>query len=75
MNSIILYSTGCPRCEVLKSKLADKSIPYTENNSVLEMKNLGITELPVLSINGTMLNFKEAVEWVNKQLIIKETEV
>lgn len=64
---IILYSTGCPRCEVLKSKLTDKSILYSENNSVEEMTALGITQVPILSVDGQMYEFKEAVEWVNKQ--------
>lgn len=64
---IVLYSTGCPKCEVLKKKLAEKDIPYTENNSVDEMLALGITQVPVLGNNGTIMDFKQAVEWVNKQ--------
>ncbi len=66
-DKIILYSTGCPRCNVLKSKLSDKEIAYIEITSVEEMKTLGITEVPILSIKGQMLDFKSAVEWVNKQ--------
>ena len=66
-DNIILYSTGCPRCEVLKSKLNDKAISYTENNSVDEMTALGITQVPVLSVNGNLYEFKEAVEWVNNK--------
>lgn len=66
-DNIILYSTGCPRCEVLKSKLTDKAISYTENNSVDEMTALGITQVPILSVNGTLYEFKEAVEWVNNK--------
>lgn len=66
-NKIILYSTGCPRCNVLKSKLSDKEIEYSEVASVEEMKTLGITEVPILSIDGQMYDFKSAVEWVNKQ--------
>lgn len=66
-DNIILYSTGCPRCEVLKSKLNDKAISYTENNSVDEMTALGITQVPILSVNGTMYEFKEAVDWVNNK--------
>lgn len=67
MQSIILYSTGCPRCDVLKDKLDTKAISYSVNNSVDEMTELGISEVPVLSINGQLLKFKEAVDWVNKQ--------
>lgn len=68
MNDIyILYSTGCPKCEVLKKKLAEKGIQYTENNSVDEMLKLGIEAVPVLKVNDRLLDFKEAIDWVNKQ--------
>jgi glutaredoxin len=63
----ILYSTGCPKCEVLKKKLAEKGVQYTENNSVDEMLKLGIEAVPVLKVNDRLLDFKEAVDWVNKQ--------
>lgn len=66
-DSVILYSTGCPRCDVLKDKLTDKAVPFTENNSVDEMTALGITQAPVLSVNGNLYEFKEAVDWVNNK--------
>lgn len=64
--NIVLYSTGCPKCKVLKQKLDSKPIQYTENNSVDEMLALGITQAPVLSVDGKLLPFVEANEWVNK---------
>lgn len=63
--SIILYSTGCPKCKVLKSKLEAKKIEFVENNSVEEMAGLGITQVPVLSVAGVLLDFGKAVTWVN----------
>ena len=66
-DSVILYSTGCPRCDVLKDKLTEKAVPFTENNSVDEMTALGITQTPVLSVNGNLYEFKEAVDWVNNK--------
>lgn len=65
-DEIILYSTGCPRCDVLKHKLSEQSIDYTENNAIEDMKKMGIVQVPVLSINGVLYEFKSAVEWVNK---------
>lgn len=62
-----LYTTGCPRCEVLKKKLDAKSIQYIENNSVEEMTELGITHVPMLKCDGWLMDFKSAVEWVNEQ--------
>lgn len=63
--SITLYSTGCPKCKVLKSKLEAKNVEFVENNSVEEMTVLGITQVPVLSVGGVLFDFKQAVEWVN----------
>lgn len=66
---IILYSTGCPKCQVLKSKLSDKGIAYKENTNVGDMIKLGIEQVPVLSIDGILLDFKQAVNLVNGGLI------
>ena len=63
---IVLYSTGCPKCNVLKKKLADKNITYTENNDVDTMVSLGIDQVPVLSVDGKLLQFSEANEWINE---------
>lgn len=63
----VLYSTGCPRCEVLKKKLAEKNIDYAEVTSVDEMLGLGITQVPMLSVDGKLMDFREAVDWVNNQ--------
>lgn len=70
IDNIVLYSTGCKMCEVLKKKLDAKNISYTENNSVEEMLSLGIEQVPVLRVNDTLLKFGDAVGWVNQQ---KET--
>lgn len=67
MTDIILYSTGCPRCTVLKAKLDSKKISYEEIYSIDTMIGLGISQVPVLSVNGQLKDFKEAVDWVNSQ--------
>lgn len=64
---IILYSTGCPKCKVLKKKLADKNIEYLEIGDTAYMAALGIDAVPVLSVGGKPLSFQEAVEWVNER--------
>lgn len=65
--SVVLYTTGCPRCKVLKSKLDAKGIQYEENDCVDEMRELGITNVPMLKCEGWLMDFKSAVEWANKQ--------
>lgn len=64
---IVLYSTGCPRCDVLKKKLTEKGVHYSEVNSVENMLSIGIKEVPVLSVDGNLMNFKEAVDWINNR--------
>ena len=62
---VTLYSTGCPRCKVLKSKLDSKGIDYTIFNDVDRMVEMGITTVPNLMVDGKLMNFKESIEWVN----------
>lgn len=64
---IILYSTGCPQCKVLKAKLDAKSIEYDMVTDVQAMIGKGITATPCLEINSELMNFKTAVDWVNQQ--------
>lgn len=64
---IILYSTGCPKCGILKKKLADKQIGYTEENDVEKMLALGIETVPVLRVGNDMMDFARAVRWVNSK--------
>lgn len=64
---IILYSTGCPKCNVLKKKLAAKSIAFSEINNVEQMASLGIDAVPVLSVDGKLLEFQAAAAWVNER--------
>ena len=63
--SVILYSTGCPKCKVLKSKLDSKGIKYDVVDDVDEMLRLGMTTVPCLGVDGKVLNFKESVDYIN----------
>lgn len=63
--NIILYTTHCPKCSVLEKKLAKKNIEYTEFTSVQDMLNMGINTVPVLSVNGELLPFEKANQWIN----------
>ena len=64
---VVFYTTGCPKCGVLKKKWDAKGIEYEENNSVMEMLNLGITQVPVLKVEDKLLEFSEANNWINQQ--------
>ena len=64
---VILFSTGCPKCKVLTSKLKQKNISYIENNDIELMQEKGFTTVPKLEVDGIVYDFKEAVEWIGEQ--------
>lgn len=63
--NVILYSTNCPRCKILKSKLDDKRMIYSIVNDVDKMLSMGMVVVPVLEVDGVKMNFKEAINWIN----------
>lgn len=65
MEEIILYSTGCPKCKVLKKKLESKNIEYKEINDIEEMKKFDILSVPVLRVDARLYNFNDAVKYIN----------
>jgi glutaredoxin-related protein len=52
---VILYTTHCPKCEILMAKLNEKEIPYTICEDVITMKALGFTVVPILKANGAYM--------------------
>ena len=62
----ILYSTGCPKCKVLETKLNNKNVSYNVVTDVNEMLNKGIKSAPVLEVDGNVMDFASAVKWVNQ---------
>ena len=61
-----LYSTNCPKCKVLETKLKQKNIDYEVCTDIERMKSLKIMSAPILEMDdGNRLNFADAVKWVN----------
>lgn len=57
---ITFYSTHCPKCKVLESKLKNLGLEYTEIDNVDAMLKLGIKTAPVLKVDGKMMDFMTA---------------
>ena len=64
---IILYTTHCPKCSIIEKKLNMKQITYTEETDTNVMTSLGIDAVPVLSVDGRMMSFRDANNWINEQ--------
>ena len=62
---ITLYSTHCPKCNVLEKKLKTKNIVYEEINDVEIMKEKGYLTVPILEVDGESMDFKKASDWIN----------
>lgn len=69
---IILYSTGCPKCRILKKKLDEKGVNYEICSDTERMIGMGLTEVPVLEAKGDIMSFADAVKWVNEQEIAQK---
>ena len=65
--NVTLYSTDCPKCKILEKKLLQKSIDFQVVTDRELMISLGFSTMPVLKVNDKIMNFKEAVNWVNKE--------
>lgn len=64
---ITLYSTNCPKCKVLETKLNKKNIEFRTCTDMEEMLALGIKGAPALRLEDeSILNFADAVRWVNE---------
>lgn len=65
--SIILYEHGCPKCKILKMKLDQKNIKYKVITDISIMQAKGFMEAPKLEIDGVVMGFKEAIDWIKEQ--------
>jgi glutaredoxin len=67
MGQVILYEHGCPKCKVLKMKLDKSGIQYETVNDVDVMRSKGFQEAPKLEVDGVVMGFAEAVDWLKGQ--------
>ena len=72
MQKVILYTTHCPRCEVLKNKLDTYGIDYEICADKQEMTTLGIVHVPMLSVDGVIYNFRDANEQLTRGGLFNE---
>ena len=64
---IKLYSTHCPKCIMLENKLKQKKVKYEVETSEDKIRETGFSSVPLLEADGKIMEFTEAIAWVNKQ--------
>ena len=61
-----LYTTHCPKCFVLETKLDQKKVPYEMIEDTTLMQEKGFDNLPILELdNGDLLDFVSANKFIN----------
>lgn len=65
---VILYSTHCPRCSMVEKKLKDNNIDYTEINDIDKMTELGFTSVPMLDMNGVIMDYTKAIKFLMEEM-------
>lgn len=65
--SVVLYSTDCPQCNVLKKKLENAGVEFELSNDVDSMIEKGFTSAPVLGVDDQYMTFREAIDWINSR--------
>ena len=63
----ILYTTHCPKCNVLETKLKNKNIEFEICNDVDLMLSKGIQQAPYLEVDNELMDFSNAIKWVNEK--------
>ena len=64
---VILYSNHCPKCNVLINKLNNSHVQYEEINDIDLMISKGFMSMPMLEVDGVVMNFLNANNWINER--------
>lgn len=62
-----LYSTHCPQCKALELKLKKANIEYEICDDMNEMKAKGFAAAPMLETEDGIMNFAQAIKWINNK--------
>ena len=65
--NIILYSTGCPKCKVIETKLKQKGVEYTIISDIEVMTQKGFMTVPILEVDDVVMDFVTANKWINER--------
>ncbi len=62
-----LYTIDCPKCKILEMKLKQKNVKYEICKDKSVIINRGFDLMPVLDVDGQIMNFVEAIQWINNR--------
>jgi len=63
---MVLYSNGCPSCNILKNKLNCIGVEYQIIDDMEIFKKNGFRSMPMLEVDGEILTYLEAIKWIRE---------
>lgn len=68
LDYVLVYSTHCPKCNVLEKKLKMVGINYTVIDDQEQMIAMGLKSAPYLQVNcGELMDFTAAMKWIKEK--------
>ena len=67
--NVVLYTIECPKCVILEKKLEAKNIKFlrVSDEETIRAKGFGDSSFPILEVDGVVMGYKTAIQWVNNQ--------
>ena len=62
--NITLYTTHCPKCKVLETKLQQRGLKYETVEDENIMAEKGFLSAPMLEIDEEVFDFSGAINWL-----------
>ena len=62
--NITLYTTHCPKCKVLETKLQQRGLEYETVEDENIMVEKGFLSAPMLEIDEEVFDFSGAINWL-----------
>lgn len=64
---IKLYSTQCPKCNILEAKLKEKGVNYKLITDADIMMSKGFLSSPMLEVDEVTMDYYTAIKWINER--------
>ena len=64
---VTLYSIQCPKCLLLEKKLLQTDVKFTVCEDVDIMESKGFEILPMLEVDGQIMDYNEALKWATER--------
>lgn len=66
---LVVYSTGCMKCKILKNTLQNQEIEFIEIGDLDIISELGFKSVPMMQLDdGTLMDYNESIYYIQKNV-------